>query len=115
MNAIKAYHTHYVVPNYELGQCKFLEEKLSVWDDTYFKYKPKGFIYNEEKKELYVERGVDPEFLKWKWMLNIVQIKQQLQVFVYLLDQEMSIKKSLWLFFQEKISTLIRELVRKQL
>lgn len=64
MNLIKAYHTHYVVPNYELGQCKFLEEKLSVWDDTYFKYKPKGFIYNKEKKELYIERGVDPEFLK---------------------------------------------------
>lgn len=63
MKTIKAHHSHYLVSDYEIGDAPFLEKSLSVKDE-WFNYKPKGFYYDEETKDLYVPRGVDPEFIR---------------------------------------------------
>lgn len=54
---ILAYHTHTVITDYTLGDNESFEKMLSVWDDTKFKFKPIGYDYDEESKELIVPRG----------------------------------------------------------
>lgn len=63
MKKILVRHTSTVISDYILGDCKTLEEMLSVWDKIYFKYKP-YYTYNEEKKELRIPRGIDINFLE---------------------------------------------------
>ena len=52
MNKIIVRHSSILVNNYELGECEDLERSLSVWNDIYYKFEPKGFFYNEKKREL---------------------------------------------------------------
>lgn len=64
MDTVKAYHTHYVIPNYTLGDNHFVENQLSLWDDVYFKSIPVGYYYKEETHELLLPRGIDINFIE---------------------------------------------------
>lgn len=52
------------VHDYNLGDQINLEKSLSVWNDSYFRYEPKGFDYDEENRILYLPRGMDIGFLE---------------------------------------------------
>ena len=64
MDNIKAKYTSYVIPNYNLGDNKYIEQMLSLWDKIYFKYNPIGYEYIEELKELRIPRGLDINFIE---------------------------------------------------
>lgn len=57
-------HTSIIVTNYELGENKNLENMLSIWDPIYYKMDTPGFFYNAEKKQLYLPRGIDLNYLE---------------------------------------------------
>lgn len=63
---ITAHHTHYCVPNYNLGDNPKLEEMLSLWDDVYYKRIPLGYTYNEKYKCLLLPRGLNTFFVENK-------------------------------------------------
>lgn len=71
MNDIKVRHTSITIPNYTLGQNKRLEEMLSVWNDSCYRYDNIGFRYNEDKKELLVPRGMDLSYLERAFGMNL--------------------------------------------
>jgi superfamily II DNA or RNA helicase len=60
---IICYHSHLEVTNYTLGECPALEKSLSVYDKIYFKYIPKGFIYDEVKHSLLMPSGVNSQWV----------------------------------------------------
>ena len=66
MDKIIVRHSSIVVNNYEIGDCEDLEKSLSVWNDIYYRLEPKGFFYNEERKELLLPRGLDLGYLERK-------------------------------------------------
>ena len=51
MKKILVRHTSTIISDYNLGDCKRLEEMLSVWEKLYYRYKP-YYTYDEEKREL---------------------------------------------------------------
>lgn len=51
--------TSIVIPDYELGDCEQLESYFTLFDRVNFQSYFYGVIYNEEKKELIIPRGVD--------------------------------------------------------
>lgn len=63
MKKILVRHTSTIISDYHLGDCKRLEEMLSVWEKLYYRYKP-YYTYDEEKKELRIPRGIDINFLE---------------------------------------------------
>lgn len=71
MSNIQARYSSYIIPNYNLGDKKFLEEMLSVWNKSYFRYDPIGFEYIESKKELRIPRGLDMSYLEKVFNRNI--------------------------------------------
>lgn len=56
--AIKAYQTHYEISDYTLGDCKELENQLSIFDNVNYKLTT-YFKYDLDTKTLYVPRGYD--------------------------------------------------------
>lgn len=66
MNKIIVRHSSILVNNYEIGDCEDLERSLSVWNDIYYKFEPKGFYYNETRRELILPRGLDLGYLERK-------------------------------------------------
>ena len=50
--------------NYELGDCKHIENTFSVYDRIRFTSFLKGIQYDDEKKVLYLPRGIDIEWLE---------------------------------------------------
>lgn len=60
---IYAYNTHYELVNYDMGDCKGLENKLSVYDEVYHKRNYYSH-YDEEERILYVPRGIDSHKLQ---------------------------------------------------
>ena len=56
-------HTSTIIENYEIGDCTALENKLSVWDNVYYRSIP-YFTYEEEEKRLRIPRGIDINFLE---------------------------------------------------
>ena len=58
VDKIVCYQSHLELNNYTIGDCRKLETKLAVWDKIYFKYVPKGFIYEADTKTLMIPSGV---------------------------------------------------------
>lgn len=56
-------HTSTIIQNYSLGDSTALENKLSVWDNVYYRSIP-YFTYEEEEKILRIPRGIDINFLE---------------------------------------------------
>lgn len=62
MDTIKkiiCYHSHLELTNYEPGECPVLEKRLSVYDKIYYRYIPKGMIYDDKRKSLLIPSGVN--------------------------------------------------------
>lgn len=57
-------HTRIEIHDYDLGDCPRLEYIFSIWDPTYHTSIYKGIEYDQDKRILYVPRGVDITFLK---------------------------------------------------
>lgn len=72
MSNIIARHTSTIIPYYNIGDCTYLENMLSVWDSITFANKNLGFIYDEDKKELRIPRSISLDFLEKKLNKNIV-------------------------------------------
>lgn len=51
-------HGYIALPDYELGDCKPLENMLSTWDDVTHTSTGIGYFYEEEKRELRVPAGI---------------------------------------------------------
>ena len=64
MYSIEVKHTSIHIHNYTLGDCEQLEKYLSLWNPTYFRLEPKGFMYYEDKKLLLVPRGIDINYVE---------------------------------------------------
>lgn len=64
MNKLILKQTCIEVHNYDLGDQIGLEKSLSIWNDTYFRYEPKGFDYDDENRILYLPRGMDIGYLE---------------------------------------------------
>ena len=64
MDYITAKHSSIVIPNYELGSCKAIENLFSIWNDTKFKLEPRGYRYNEETKQLVLPRAIDLNYVE---------------------------------------------------
>ena len=56
-------HTSTIIEDYNPGDCNALENKLSVWDNVYYRSIP-YFTYEEEEKRLRIPRGIDINFLE---------------------------------------------------
>lgn len=54
----KAYNTHYIIENYNKGDCPKIEADLSIWNPTYYR-REEYFYYDETEKKLYLPRGYD--------------------------------------------------------
>lgn len=52
-------HSSMVVDNYHLGDNEKLEKRLSKWNASYYRFDPIAYSYDEEKKRLYIPRGLD--------------------------------------------------------
>lgn len=64
---IQVNHTSIIVPNYELGDNEVVEKHLSYWNKSEFTFEPMCYMYDEEKKELKIPRGVDINYLEKKF------------------------------------------------
>ena len=51
---IICYRTHIELNQYTLGECPRLEKRLSTYDQVYYTWIPKGYIYDEERKCLLI-------------------------------------------------------------
>lgn len=71
MDIIRAKHTSIVIPNYNMGDNEYLEKRLSIWNEDYFRRENIGFDYNEKTKELVVPRGVDVNYLEKAFNLPV--------------------------------------------
>lgn len=60
---IYAYNTHYKIFNYDMGDCKGLENALSTWDPVYFK-RTYYCHYDEKNRILYVPGAFDETKLR---------------------------------------------------
>ena len=63
---IVLYNTKIDIHGYEIGDCEELEHSLSIWNQVYFRFEPRGLQYNDKEKILTVPRGIDVNFLKNK-------------------------------------------------
>lgn len=71
MNNIKAKYTSYVIPNYNLGDNKYIEQLLSIWNKNYFKFDPIGYEYISDLKELRIPRGLDINYIEKSFGMNV--------------------------------------------
>lgn len=60
------WHTHLELNDYNLGDCPELERKLSIYDKIYYRFIPKGFVYDNERKALLIPAGVSA-----RWVENL--------------------------------------------
>ena len=58
MDKVILRHGYISIPNYTMGDCSWLENILSVYDEVYHKLIPVGYYYDEEKEELRVPAGL---------------------------------------------------------
>lgn len=68
MKKIICYHTHLALNDYVLGECPVLERKLSTFDKIYYKWIPKGFVYDNETRTMLIPAGVSAT-----WVSSITQ------------------------------------------
>jgi superfamily II DNA or RNA helicase len=64
MKPIEIKNTSIIVHDYELGSQPQLEKLLSVWNQTCYRYDPKGYIYKEDTRELRLPRGINMWYLE---------------------------------------------------
>jgi len=57
-------HTSIMINDYDLGDKPILEKSLSLWDSIRHCYIPKGYMYDETKRILYVPRGIDISYIE---------------------------------------------------
>ena len=55
-----------VVNDYDLGDCRTLENQFMIYDKMYHKLFPLAIYYDAQHKRLFLPRGVDVEFVKRK-------------------------------------------------
>ena len=60
---IEVRHSGILIHNYELHDSQVLEDHLSVYDPIKHRKSYKGMMWDEEKKILYIPRGIDINFL----------------------------------------------------
>ncbi len=63
MKKIINYHSHLELNDYELGDCEELERRLSTYDKIYYRWIPKGFVYDNEKRTLLIPSGVSSNWI----------------------------------------------------
>ncbi len=63
MKKILVRHTSILINDYDLGDNKQLEHKLSVWDNVFFKSTP-YYTYDEDKRQLRIPRGIGVNMLE---------------------------------------------------
>jgi hypothetical protein len=63
MKPIIVNFSHYVIPEYEIGDCTRLERQLSIFDNRYYQLRPIGLTYDEDEKELRIPRGFPEKYL----------------------------------------------------
>lgn len=68
MDKLTIYRTHIEIPNYDLGDCPYIEKSLSIYDHVYHRVVPIGYIYDKEHRILKIPAGVD-----------IIELRQRLQ------------------------------------
>ena len=61
---IKCFRTHMELNDYELGDYPKLETKLSTWDKIYFRWIPKAYVYDEERKCLLIPSGIQTSMVE---------------------------------------------------
>ena len=64
MKKIICYHTHLALNDYMLGECPVLERKLSTFDKIYYKWIPKGFVYDNETRTMLIPAGVSARWVE---------------------------------------------------
>lgn len=58
MSDIIVKHTSVVITDYSLGDCVYVERLLSTWDKLYHRHIP-YYIYDKNKREMRLPRGID--------------------------------------------------------
>ena len=71
-NKIILNNTYIDIYDYNVGDCEELEKSLSVWNSNYYRWEPKGMIYDEKARILKVPRGVDVGYLKSKLKCPVI-------------------------------------------
>ena len=59
MDKIVVRHSSIIINDYNKGDCKKIEDMMSIWDHNYFCMVPIAYYYDEENKRLYLPRGID--------------------------------------------------------
>lgn len=67
MHKIEVKHSSIHINDYEMGDCKKLEDLFSIYDKAYFKYFLKILEYIPEQKKLIVPRGLDIPWLEFQF------------------------------------------------
>jgi superfamily II DNA or RNA helicase len=62
-DTVIANFSHYVIPNYDLGDCTTIENQLSVFNNRIYQREIVGFAYDEDKRELRIPRGYSADKL----------------------------------------------------
>ena len=56
--------TRIIITDYNIGDSEKLENNFLIFDKTYHTFFPKGMEYDEEKRWLYLPRGIDIIYLE---------------------------------------------------
>ena len=64
MNKILVYRTHIEILDYTLGDVPWIERQYSLYDRIYHRAYPKGMVYDEQNKKLYLPRCTNIDRLK---------------------------------------------------
>lgn len=64
MKKIIINHTSILINDYNLGDNERLEKMLSLWDSLRHTYTPIAFMYNKDKKQLFIPRGIDINYIE---------------------------------------------------
>ena len=70
MNKIVVRHSSIVINDYDLGDCKKIEDTFSIWDKTYHQSFPKSIEYIQETRQLILPRGIDIPYLETAFGCN---------------------------------------------
>lgn len=71
MKKIVLNNTSIDIHGYKPGDCEELEKSLSVWNSSYYRWEPRGLMYDEDTEILKVPRGIDVSFLKSKLKCDV--------------------------------------------
>lgn len=72
MNKILVYRTHIEILDYTLGDVPWIERQYSLYDRIYHRAYPKGMVYDEQNKKLYLPRCTNINRLETSFMSGAV-------------------------------------------